>query len=148
MNSMPEKIWLDNDGHWTDIEFKDRKFQFPKTYNTEYIRADLYQELMQKLFDAQSIAMDRGNQLINLIAKKESEWQSIETAPKDGTIIDVWLDYGVRVPDVCWAIPFFRKNNSVYQWCYMSFDESFGSVLFGIDGMATHWIPLPKGPNE
>jgi hypothetical protein len=68
------------------------------------------------------------------------EWQPIETAPKDGTIIDVWAKYGdggERYPNA----EFIRGEWRV--WGIDGF-ESPGYVK--IDGTATHWMPVPGPP--
>ena len=31
-----------------------------------------------------------------------SDWKPIETAPKDGTVIDLWHKNGFRITDVWW----------------------------------------------
>lgn len=67
-----------------------------------------------------------------------SEWQPIETAPKDGT----------------WIICFFPERTpeiAVTKWCspHSYYIEHFaieGNWTPGID--PTHWMPLLKGPKE
>lgn len=54
-----------------------------------------------------------------------SEWRPIETAPKDGTVIDLW------VPE------FGRLTN---EW----FDPEDDSWTF--PGQPTHWMPIPEPP--
>lgn len=64
-------------------------------------------------------------------------WQPIETAPKDGSVFDVWVadsdSGGYRVADAYWSVGdhFFR-----YSYEEMS--------LYGVD--ITHWMPIPEGP--
>ena len=64
-----------------------------------------------------------------------SPWHPIETAPKDGTQIDVWVSgaYGYRVADVRWA-----PNRE--QW----------TTLRGyyITAKVTHWMSLPAPPER
>ncbi len=60
-----------------------------------------------------------------------SDWQPIETAPKDGTAILVWDGVSVRVVT------------------YMH-DDEHGEAVWFPDGMpfvrASHWMPLPAPP--
>ena len=58
-------------------------------------------------------------------------WQPIETAPKDGSDIDLWVEYkdrGARVPNCGWYEGAWRHN--------------FGRLMMP----ATHWMPLPDPP--
>lgn len=49
-------------------------------------------------------------------------WQPIETAPKDGTVIDIWTETGFRITDVWW---------------------DGGTWTCGLpDHCVTHWAPL------
>ena len=76
------------------------------------------------------------------------EWQPIETAPKDGTDILVYM------PDVN-----LHGTPAFYQWCIVvaywerHFDKWSTSHVSGCDwdedlvsNYATHWMPLPKPP--
>ena len=75
-------------------------------------------------------------------------WQPIETAPKDGTVIDVWLastrewrppdGEAARCPDVKWM--------DGRGWC--CFDDEEGSWLSIEDRYwsVTHWMPIPSPP--
>ncbi|MCY1741174.1 hypothetical protein [Ensifer sp. SL37] len=55
-------------------------------------------------------------------------WAPIDTAPRDGTIIDLWHVDGYRVPDTWW-------------------DEEDGiwTCMFEPEDL-THWRPLPSAP--
>jgi hypothetical protein len=71
-----------------------------------------------------------------LIAKGVMEWQPIETAPKDGTDVLLW------VPDGTY---FSLMMTGSYEgedmgWC----DNARGSPGFD----PTHWMPLPPPPTE
>ncbi len=66
--------------------------------------------------------------------RERSEWQPIETAPKD-QYIDIWIcssinpDYGSRVTNVC-------KTNKGW----IGFDATY---LY-----PKYWMPLPKPPED
>ena len=63
------------------------------------------------------------------------EWQSIETAPNDGTKVLLWVDGQVDIGD--WLPAIHPWNNSAW-WV-----ES-GQVTAR---NPTHWMPLPEAPN-
>jgi hypothetical protein len=66
-----------------------------------------------------------------------SAWQPIETAPKDGTTIDVCNRWGDRSADVAWVDG---------KWRYWGVD-GFGSPGWvSLDLSPTHWMPLPEPP--
>lgn len=87
-----------------------------------------------------------------------SQWKPIETAPKDGTVIDVWaskpedwdneyyvngspktktcLTEACRCTNVCW-------DNLEEDWIYITGEVV--SELF--DCEITHWMPLPEPPD-
>lgn len=66
-----------------------------------------------------------------------SEWQPIETAPKDGSTFLVWDSYyGTRIGR------YFRRADHDDWLSYM--DASGGSSKGGM--RATHWKPLPEPP--
>ena len=69
-------------------------------------------------------------------------WQPIETAPKDGTVIDLWVKSGclhgghrecfAEFRDGCWQSE--RWNGmDVVEWLPIEFQ-------------ATHWMPVPAPP--
>jgi hypothetical protein len=66
-----------------------------------------------------------------------TEWQPIDTAPKDGTKILGYCDY--------------EKECSVIQWCeYIKYNGTKLSYWEKVDPESettvTHWMPLPKPP--
>jgi hypothetical protein len=66
-----------------------------------------------------------------------TQWQSIETAPKDGTEIDVWCPEGgegYRVPDAWWS-------SVDGHWLY----AGQGNSMQWLTG-PTHWMPKPPPP--
>lgn len=79
-----------------------------------------------------------------------SEWQPIETAPMDGTTIDLWvvcnpavakwnnLMRPLRYADMVW------KPGGIFRggWYF-----KFGSRI-PLAAVPTHWMPLPSAPNK
>ena len=64
------------------------------------------------------------------------QWRSIDSAPKDGTFIDLWSPaHGRRIPDCKWSVR--RKS-----WMLPG-----GVITIPDDGVSvTHWQPLPAPP--
>ena len=74
-----------------------------------------------------------------------SEWQSIETAPRDGTEILL------KIP-LQWEEPQGRIGSGDYVSAYW-YDESSEFWVNRLDNWIslyrpTHWMPLPKPPDE
>jgi hypothetical protein len=57
-------------------------------------------------------------------------WQPIETAPRDGTPVDLWHKIGFRQTDTWWDAN----------------DECWSSV--NDDSDFSHWMPTPKAPDQ
>lgn len=68
-----------------------------------------------------------------------SEWQPIETAPKDGSDILVWDDFEI-------SITFWGKTAHVpiYGWIQVDFGDLYD--LEPMEPQPTHWMPLPEPP--
>lgn len=60
-------------------------------------------------------------------------WQPIETAPKDGTVIDIWTTNRGRIVNVAYTLDDF---DGTYYW---------GCENGGVYE-PTHWMPLPDSP--
>lgn len=78
------------------------------------------------------------------------EWQSIETAPKDGARIIVFTNgsyyhgkHDKDEPEVMEAYWFegWYNDNTKSGWMPANCDEEYGALY-----EATHWMPLPKPP--
>jgi hypothetical protein len=67
------------------------------------------------------------------------EWYPIETAPKDGTFIDVWGADDERVTNVK-----FQKDC----WRHWAVDEWGCMGMHRLDYPPTHWRHVPKGPKS
>lgn len=79
-----------------------------------------------------------------------SEWQPIDTAPKDGTTVllfrrlDPWnvIGYG-RWISTKWRLK--DGTTPIEGWLSYGFDDPPGNL--GLGG-PTHWMPLPEPPKE
>lgn len=69
-------------------------------------------------------------------------WQPIETAPRDGTLVDLWVDHGQgngkRI-----ACCKYDAGSSHPDWV----ERSYG-ILDVISGTPTHWMPIPEAPKK
>ena len=74
-----------------------------------------------------------------------SEWQPIESVPRDGTEVLIYFARdGVGVRQVAYTE---AANNDYESWCVD--DLKFGPYPLRrwCDGDATHWMPLPAPPS-
>lgn len=72
-----------------------------------------------------------------------SEWQLIETAPKDGTIVLLWCDDGEN--------PQVRAGSYRTHPCgsgLWHLGEVPRGEFYQPPGQVTHWMPAPKGPSQ
>ena len=75
-----------------------------------------------------------------------SEWQPIETCPKDGTLFDVWDGYK-RITDCVFARAIFLGTSPQPDGCvcYSECVDGWRYVWHKLSG-ATHWMPIPDAP--
>ena len=71
-------------------------------------------------------------------------WQPIETAPKDGTKIDILLNSKSRIPEVYWGI-FDGYQASIRMWIV---GQGNPILKKGEVYKITHWMPIPEAPEE
>ncbi len=69
--------------------------------------------------------------------RNERQWQPMETAPKDGTVIVVGHARQSNFPV---KIVFFNKIHKYW--------SHYGSAELGLERNATHWMPLPEAPKH
>lgn len=69
-----------------------------------------------------------------------SVWQSIKSAPLDGTLVDLWTTLEERVTDAKWD----ARRGAWVHWAIGGFDTMDWRR---IDGRSTHWMPLPSPPS-
>lgn len=74
----------------------------------------------------------RANYLEVMVDAKKGikmKWKPIETAPKDGTIVDLWHKDGFRIAETWWD-----SSDECWSICH---DDDF-----------THWMPMPDPPSS
>ena len=71
------------------------------------------------------------------------DWQEIDTAPMDGTYIDLWAG-GERIPDCAWWMPIDIRcpGKAFCVWDWDGYPRSV-ELLYG-DIKA--WMPKPSAP--
>jgi len=77
-----------------------------------------------------------------------ADWQDISTAPKDGTLIDIWIGRERRT-DVCWRMSEDQPHRE--WWCARELTaewHEWGWCNLGQEYSVapTHWMPLPRAP--
>lgn len=70
-------------------------------------------------------------------------WRPIETAPKDGSLIDLWCGDYERVADAKWD----TKRRAWVEWGIDGFD-CMEWVRLPDYYKPTHWMPLPEPPTD
>ena len=68
-----------------------------------------------------------------------NEWQPLDTAPRDGSKIDVWTENGVRYVDVFWY-----EGSAFPEGAFVYYDSNLRDFIDVDD--ATHWMPRPAPP--
>lgn len=106
---------------------------------------DVFDEFADKQLEnvARSISAKMGDDL----ARAQSvSWQPIETAPKDGTRVDLLLpDWGGRVTDAYWEHETDGWGDMPGpQWCVK--DHAVDGWVEPVGDLPTHWMPLPAPP--
>lgn len=78
-----------------------------------------------------------------------SEWQPIETAPKDGAYILVWGrttcgEFEQAAHKSAWLDNSDERDGSDMGWLIADSYSSYSECCVHVD--ATHWMPLPEPP--
>jgi hypothetical protein len=77
-------------------------------------------------------------------------WRPIETAPKDGSYIDLWA-HGMRQTDCCWGLP-QHCCGEAGRYCddeWHGMDNGWVDSTFNVMvENPTHWMPLPEAPRS
>ena len=67
-----------------------------------------------------------------------ARWQPIETAPRDGTLIDLWA--GERIANCAWNVPSKCWGERI--------GVGSGWKYWAVVLDPTHWMPLPAAPDQ
>ena len=84
------------------------------------------------------------------IRQLQRGWWGIESAPKDGTEIDVWIggEFPHRATPVSWRVPseseWWVHGGDTIETPDATWHDAFGPL--GPDESPTHWMPLPLPP--
>jgi hypothetical protein len=85
--------------------------------------------------------VNRGNSM--------TEWQPIETAPRDGR--DVLLTVGIVRPEMYYDCAVARWNKKWQRWLIGDPEAEYKTerqVEHDEFGSPTHWMPLPEPPTQ
>lgn len=74
-----------------------------------------------------------------------SEWQDIETAPRDGTVVLLWAEDAAGPVEMAWDPEGFNPLASLRKGIWVGYG---GQLTWSEDRGAgpTHWMPLPEPP--
>ena len=98
-------------------------------------------------YDAKDhVCMYHSPQLVAAVKRAEkaeaerdaARWQPIETAPRDGTLIDLWA--GERIANCAWNVPSKCWAERV--------GAGFGGKHWAVVNNPTHWMPLPAASGQ
>jgi hypothetical protein len=108
---------------------------------TDKLNVDELIEWLDRYYITCPDTMKKNNKIKKLLqqlkAIQESNWQPIETAPRDGSKIDIFIDYdegGERYPDA-----YFCKQSKVFCWNI----EGTGKRIEFSATPPSHWIAPP-----
>lgn len=78
-----------------------------------------------------------------------SDWQSIQTAPRDGSVLVCWREGWEHPCLLCWKCNTrIEENDPIYSQEYFGDLEEYDDYeLAEADGGPTHWHPLSPLPN-
>ena len=82
---------------------------------------------------------------------RELQWQPIETAPKDGTVVDVWLGgENAEESDIAFYCDKGTRRSTGWAWRQGKWRPLGGlsGVILPTFVVPTHWMPLPAAPCE
>lgn len=102
--------------------------------------ADRYEKTLMEMHDYQ---MDIAAELAEL--KAAQEWQPIETAPKDGTIVLLHIP---NMPAVSCTQAFYGSTFCPIEQVEQEEHWRNASTDHQVYRTATHWRPLPSAPKE
>ena len=82
-----------------------------------------------------------------IAALDAAQWRPIETAPRDGTVIDVWLG-NAEPGDVEFYCTPGMKRACDWHWFRGKFRPRLGLQAMPTFVVPTHWRPIPAAPGE
>lgn len=115
------------------------------------ISASMAEELAE---NARTIGMGAESEML-LIAKAEKlkrrvevmQWRDIASAPKDGSLIDLWVTWMPGTPNKevrSYRVPKCFWNHKGKKWDTLCYTHDGKRQMYG--ETPTHWMPLPPAP--
>lgn len=133
MTNTPDQEWITPQINW-----KERKeFCQCRIERGIHTRAELY---CVEAIDALSAAWAR-------IAELETaqEWRDIESAPKDGSLVDLWIPKCAQFGEAHRSSGEYSWNKESREWELQCGNPAHGVSLPWLQ-LATHWRPIPAPP--
>lgn len=116
-----------------------------QAYNAIALDHERQRQEIARLNETLKLITERSAELTSLREENRRlrEWQPIETAPKDGTKVDLWgkdKSYWGKGPNIPkrWADCYWLNDGGFSKW----------TNRYGDSIEATHWRPLPAAPNK
>lgn len=79
----------------------------------------------------------------DVIEERDNPWQSIITAPRDGTPVDLWA--GERLANCFYDVDLDYPEDSMWRQRWAENPEG-SYALTDLDHEPTHWMAIAKGP--
>ena len=113
----------------TDIEAKAREI------------ANLFCNPLRYAYEREAVEIKIATALREAKSQALTDWQPIETAPKDGTEVLLWTDEYPRVVSAS-----YREFGEWEGWTFT--DEALADIQPEGPREPSHWMPLPPPPSE
>lgn len=122
--------------------------QTPNHNNYRTINPTSQADGIPSLSNATFIAHSRSDvdYLLSLIDAQQQGWQPIETAPRDGTIIDVWLGGEAEESEIEFYCTPGTRRSTGWKWKDEKFRPDTGLTALTTFVVPTHWMPIPAPP--
>ena len=151
------KRYWHSDGNGTACLYHQLQYVLATDYDAAQARIrTLEAELEKSVNNARGLWIDveqQAQRVRELEAERDKlraaqAWQPIETAPKDGTVIDLWdADWKRRIVGASWACHYWMNGKPQREPSWGP-DDRDGPFCSRPTHWMTHWMPLPPAPQS